>query len=273
MMAVALHYGGYGVSTLDLGSAIPTWYTHYKKALSLGIEEPDAIVRGDKVVRAAHGSAGVTDLPAIQRGSEITRLFTVAYSFFNHSYNRIRMIGRETRQGAEDLGAGRTADAFDKFASASWRSLWYIVLLGAAEEYIAPIPTKEGHEGIVPFLAKGIGYQLSGTLPFVRDLARAALWGRDDPSPTPLGSIYSTVTGGLKDSYKQAAGQRVKRTALSEEIQAIGYALRLPGFGQLATSSQFLWDLRHHQQRAENPYRFMRGLLLGRSHPEQVRRR
>ena len=266
-----MHYGGYGVSMLDLGSAIPTWYTAYKKAL-LNHEEADAIVIADKAVRAAHGSSGVTDLPAIQRGSEITRLFTVAYSFFNHSYNRVRMIGRETKQGFEDLKAGQTADAFDKFGSAAWRSLWYIVLLGAAEEYIQPIPSKEGHEGVLHAVGKGIFYQLSGTLPFVRDFGRALLYGRLDATSTPVGQLFSTIAGSIQNVYKTAAGERVKRNGLRQTIEGIGYALKLPGFGQVGATSQYLWDLRHHRQTGENPYRFGRGILFGKSHPEQLRR-
>jgi len=271
--AVATHYGGYGVSLLDLGSAIPTWYTHYKKALALGYDEPDAVVIGDKAVRAAHGSAGPTDLAAIQRGGEVLRLFTVAYTFFSHSYNRIRAIGRETKQGFEDARAGETADAFNKFSSAAWRSLWYIVLLGAAEEAIAPIPTDHGHESIGAMVSKGIAYQLTGTVPFLRDIGRAILYGKGDIAPTPLSSMYTTIGGAVSDVYKQAAGQRVKNNFLREEIEALGYALKLPGAGQAGATAQYLWDLRHHRQTGENPYRFGRGILLGKSHPERRLRR
>lgn len=278
MRAVAMHYGGYAVSLLDLGSANAVWYTHYKEALVQGHEELDARVVADKAVRAAHGAAGVIDLPAIQRGSEITRLFTVAYSFFNHNYNRVRMIGRETKQGFEDLKAGQTADAFDKFMSAAYRSLWYIVLLGAAEEWIAPIPSEKGERhGLLRTAAEMVGigsmHQLIGSLPFIRDFGRALLYGRKDVSPTPLGQLFTTIAGALEDFYMRAAGHRVKNNSVRRDIEAIGYVLKLPGFGQLAASMQYLWDLRQHRQTGENPYRLGRGVLLGKSHPEIKMRR
>jgi len=125
-----------------------------------------AVHRGE--VRAAHGSTGIPDLPAVMRGPDVLRLFTVAYGFFNHNYNRIRNIGRLLgKEGvAGDLATGDIRGAWLKFQRAAWMSTWYIVLMAAIEEAVSPLPESE-KESWGAYVAKGIFHQMSSTMPFI----------------------------------------------------------------------------------------------------------
>lgn len=262
--------GGIATAALDLGTAIPTYEVAYKKALKEGMSKEDAVYAGESAVRDAHGSAGQPDLAAIMRGNEWIKLGTVAFGTFNHNYGRIRDAARLTREGVSDLKEGETSKAFDKFSTAAWRMSWYLVLTAIAEEAIAPIPTKDGeHEGFAKWAAKGIGAQLAGTIPFVRDAVRGWMYGRNDPTPTPISQIESTIAGTAKDIYQGKVTSKGDKAR--HAIESTGYVLGIPGTGQLGVTTKFLMDLNAGTQKAENPYRFGRGLVSGRSHPEKLR--
>lgn len=74
----------------------PTWIGAYRKAEAEGavtqfddgtIDDSKAVAMADQAVIDAQGSGMIKDLSAIERGREITKLFTVYYSFMNTTYN------------------------------------------------------------------------------------------------------------------------------------------------------------------------------------------
>jgi hypothetical protein len=288
LYASALHYGSIGVATLDIGTAIPTWMVAYKKALLEGATDADAVYAGDKAVRTAHGASGVTDLPAIMRGSEVSKLFTVAYGFFNHNYNRIRNIGRLLgKEGvAGDLADGEFRSAFTKFQRAAWMSTWYVVLMAAIEEGVTPAPGEE-REGWGSWAMRGVFHQLSSTVPFVRDVAGFML-GRSRPTD-PVSQIGEAVFKPLADTKRYMdngkTSELIKNLVKHAPI-AGGYLLGIPGMGQAQQTTDFLWDLEHGKQRATGTVlgrgfgsksnvvplgygSLARGLLLGKSEPDR----
>lgn len=261
--------GGIATAALDLGTAIPTYEVALKKALKEGKSYEDAIYAGEATIRDAHGSSGQPDLAAIMRGNEWIKLSTIAFGTFNHNYGRVRDAARLTREGISAIKDGEVSKAFDKFSTAAWRMSWYLVLTALAEEAIAPIPTKDGHEGFAKWAAKGIGAQLAGTIPWVRDAVRGLMYGRNDPTPTPISQIESSLLGTMADIYQ---GKMIsKGDKVRHAIESTGYVLGIPGTGQLGVTSKFLMDLNAGTQKAENPYRFGRGIVSGRSHPEKFK--
>jgi hypothetical protein len=267
LMYQAKYWGGMGTAALDLGTAIPTYEVAYKRALAKGMSKADAIHAGEVAVRDAHGSVGQTDIAAIMRGNEAYKLMTIAYGTFNHNYNRTRDAGRMFREATQDFKAGDSAEAFNKFSTASYRMLWYLVLTAMVEEAIQPIPHKEGeHEGFLKWATKGIFHQLAGQVPVIRDIARAVLYGRRDAGQNPMGQITFAAINAAADAYNGKILTQKNKTR--NAMEGISYILGLPGGGQAAATTQFLLDLKRGDQRAENPGRLMRGILMGKSHPE-----
>ena len=92
----------YGISMLDMGSAMPTWLGACEKALAspeeggLGMkDEKDAAYFADKAVRNAHGSGNAEDMASVQFGNEFQKLTTMFYTFWSRFYNRRIDIGRD----------------------------------------------------------------------------------------------------------------------------------------------------------------------------------
>lgn len=262
------HLGGMGTAALDIGTAIPTYEVAFKNQL---LKNPNdyqaAVYAGEAAVRDAHGSMGITDQSAIMRSSPMYKLFTIAYGTFNHNYNRTRDIGKLYKESGKDWWGGDTAAAWEKFKTASWRGLWYIFMTAMIEEAIAPIPDKEGKKhGILAWSGRALFDQLSGQLPVVRDVARAWLRRGRPEEQTPMGQIVSSIYDGAK-----AAAERdfTKKMALKKTMEAAGYLFNVPGAGQMGVTAQYWEDIKMRRQTAENPYRFMRGTLLGKSHPER----
>ena len=84
------YWGGLGVAAGDNASAYPAFLAGYRRAINEGMSHEDAVSAGDKTVKLAHSSAGKMDLSALQaQDNEIVKLSTMAYSFFNHTFNQL----------------------------------------------------------------------------------------------------------------------------------------------------------------------------------------
>jgi hypothetical protein len=76
---------GYGF--FDKLVNVPLWMEAYKLEINKSGDEEKAIQYADALVRRTAGSGRVIDMPEIMRGSEITKLFTMFYSFMNTQLN------------------------------------------------------------------------------------------------------------------------------------------------------------------------------------------
>jgi hypothetical protein len=278
-MATAKLWGGAGVAALDKGSAYPTWYTVYEDAyIRQGIDQQEAIFMADKAVRNAHGSSGIVDLPAIQRGNEILRLFTIAYSFFSHNYNRIRNTPREIRFAIQDFRAGQeneararaTATAFRRILGAGLKFFIYTTVTGMAIDAIRKglkSDDETATDALWKSAATGTTQELLGTIPFAREFAYPLTLGRIDPMTAPYAEIMKTIAKSVPDAYKEIFGMDVRRTPVGEYILAPGYLLGIPGAGQIAASAQYYYDKGQGIQRGDTIWEQARGYTFGKSHP------
>jgi hypothetical protein len=66
---------------------VPTWVGAYQKALDSGTDEDTAIALADQAVIDSQGSGMTKDQSAWQQGGEVSKLFTVFYSYMNTVYN------------------------------------------------------------------------------------------------------------------------------------------------------------------------------------------
>jgi hypothetical protein len=63
----------YPIAGLDMASAIPIYTFAEKHFLKQGFSPEEASIKADMIVRNAHGSAGVADLPAVLKGPETSK--------------------------------------------------------------------------------------------------------------------------------------------------------------------------------------------------------
>jgi Large polyvalent protein associated domain 22 len=250
----ARKFAFYGVSMLDMASAMPTWYAAYLKGMShegqggLGMSEEAAIEYANRAVRNAHGGGGVKDLAAVQRDKGAMSLATMFYSFWNHMYNRQRDLMKGWGNLPESMKQGTGTRDFSKLLARSW---WYFVVPQLIHALIKPSPDegKDDSLGNAPgslghFLfhtAKEIGVGFVSGVPVLRDLANAAVNGRDY-AISPLEQAGKSLVLAATDAYKAATGQETSKHPVKNAAQAAGYTFGLPT-GQASSSAQFLWDV------------------------------
>lgn len=257
-------FGGYGVAFLDMFSAVPTWIGAYRRALDGGAVEADAIYAADKMVRKAHGSQSLVDLPEIQRGSEAQKLFTMFYGFFNHIYNRQRDTVQKASGAVGKLRRGDIAGARRDFAMVAARSVFYLVVPAIAEAlWTHGPPSDDSEEGYGAWAGKAILAEIPAGIPILRDIAKAAIEGRDYET-SPVGRAVQTVIGSSKD-LAAAVGLRDNEVSdrwLRHMLESVGY---LTGWipGQFAATAQYLWDVNDGEADPQDLADWFKGLALG----------
>jgi hypothetical protein len=261
----ARRFAYYGISMLDMGSALPTWIGAYNKGLHEGMSEQDAVYSADKAVRNAHGGGGTKDLAAIQRGTEFQKLLTMFYSFWNHFYNRQRDIGRRAVAVGQLAAQGEYGQAARDFAMVAARSWFYFVLPQLIHAAIKPTPAGQQDEPWPLWAAKEIGLGLFSGVPVIRDIANSAATGR---------SYNATPAAQIVDNIMQSGKDIARATGLSEgdvsdkwvkhAIQTSGYVFGLPT-GQVSNAGQFLWDIVDGDQSPEGVQQWLHGLIYGKA--------
>ncbi|TDY26307.1 hypothetical protein B0G81_6817 [Paraburkholderia sp. BL6665CI2N2] len=261
----ARRFAYYGISMLDMGSAMPTWVGAYNKGLHEGLSEQDAVYSADKAVRNAHGGGGSKDLSAIQRGPEFQKLFTMFYSFWNHFYNRQRDIGRRAGQALDAARQGDYRQARGDFAMVMARSWFYFVIPQLVHAALKPAASqKQAEQQSWPtWAAEEIGLGLMSGIPVFRDIANSAMSGRDYEA-TPAAQMVNSV---LKSGKDIAAATGLSDHDVSDKwvkhaVQNAGYVFGLPT-GQVSGSAQFVWDWAHGDQNPKDISDWLHGLVYG----------
>jgi len=94
--------------------AYPTWIGAYNKAMDGDVEgvrlgdETAAIKYADMTVRTTQGSGGASNLSMVQQSSELSKLMTMFYSYFNTTYNLQTEAYRKMR--AQGISIGSVAE-------------------------------------------------------------------------------------------------------------------------------------------------------------------
>jgi hypothetical protein len=262
VLADAERFGHYGVATLDMLSALPTWLGAYRKGEAGGMEEADAVAFADKTVRNAHGAQGAPDLAAIQRGSEAQKLFTMFYGFFNHIYNRQAVGVRAAGSMVRNLRAGEYAGARSDFAKTLSTFTFYLMAPALIEGLVSTGGPSDD-DSYLGWAAKQIAGEVPAGLPVMRDMAKAAIEGRGYEM-SPVGHAVDEVVKGGRD-LARAVGLSDKPVSdrwLQHAIEAPGYVLGLPT-GQAAWTAQFLANVANGDEDPHTTADWLRGLIYG----------
>jgi hypothetical protein len=264
----AQEFGHYGIATLDLTSAVPTWIGAVRKAESEGMDPGDAYYAADKAVRRAHGAQYSLDLAPVQQwNNPLARMFTMFYGFMNSRYNRLADITRQASGIPGKVGEGEWGAAGQDFAMVLGRSFGYIAVPGLVAALVSKgQPDEYKDEGWWGWAAKAVGGELAGTIPVVRDIATAALEGREY-EPTPLARVVTTLIKTGKDIGQITGATDPERPREPSGIgrdfaETFGYLTGAPT-GQAAASAKFLWDVNQGEQNPEGLGDWIRGLMSG----------
>lgn len=170
------------VAALDQYSATPTFWAGYTKFMKeYEGKYPDAheraVYAAEKMVRDAHGSNSIVDLPSIMNpgsgvGGEAFKFFTMFGGFYNHIYNQIRDRGMMAPEGIRALADGKFSEAQVKFMGVLGGFLGYVLagsLWHSAVRGYAPDEEDEWDPG--GYAAHSIAEQMTATMPLVRDVA------------------------------------------------------------------------------------------------------
>jgi hypothetical protein len=256
--AFLMRNSGFMIQYADQFFANIQWKVVYNHQLEQGREQGDAIFIADKSVRQAHGDAGIVTVPSIMRANEFTKLVTIAYTFFNDSYNRLRDAGERGKQGYREAKAGNANKAFENFWRAMWMVSCYAVIPGMFET-LGQNDHQKKDEGWLKSLAHGTGDIMLGTQPLLRDVVRAF---QHKPTDASFISVGTAVYQGQQDLMKIMAGKRAKN-AVKDTIVALAYLGSLPGGRQLGITAQAMHDLMTGAQRPHGPSELARTLAFG----------
>lgn len=201
---------------MQMGVDLPSWWGAYSKGLQdFGGDETKAAEYADSIVRQAQGSGSTKDLARVQRGSELARLFTLFYSYFNTFYNLGARSIRALRQDHSPAGIYRAAN--------SALLLWFLPCI--LTELVAGRGPGDDEDKAKWAASLLIQYPFQAVVG-LRDLA-SSIFGKYDYQLTAAQSApksFVTWANSIqkaveKDDYSKLA----KPTA-----EAVGYAFGLP---------------------------------------------
>lgn len=259
----ARRFAYYGISALDMASALPTWMGAYNKALAGGMGEEQAIYAADKSVRVAHGGGHIKDLPAVQRGTEWQKLFTMFYSFWSHFYNRQRHMGRQLVEAGHELAEGDYQGAAKDFSMVLSRSLFYFIIPQMIHATLRTKGKTDEDKSWLHLAAEEVGMGLFAGVPVLRDIAHSVFLGRDYEA-TPAAQIVKSFLASGKDlaAAAGATDSEVSDKWVRHAMETAGYTFGLP-LGQPAGTAQFLWDVIHGDQDPQGVTDWMHGVIYG----------
>lgn len=227
----------YFITQTDLMLACPLWISEYKKVYrelveenakkraqldKQGTENPDIIIKkedviereavnaGDAAVRRVFGSGQIQDLAAVQKGSEVTKMFTMYYSYFSVVLNALDYKFRETRNKKRTEAMAHIAMGF----------LFWIILPAVGDTLIKTLISGNDDDKEPEEILKRTGANIlnsaAGGIPILRDVVPAltnyALTGKFygtggtvfDETMGQTMRILSAIRSDSKDGYDVA---------------------------------------------------------------------
>jgi hypothetical protein len=256
--------GHAGVSFFDFGTAVPTWIGAFRKAQDQGMEHDDAVAYADKQLRNAHGAQGLIDRAPIQDSqSQLVKMLTMFYGFFNHIYNQQADTVRTARMIPGQIGQGNVRGAARNFSTVLGRTWFYLVIPAIVEALAQGGPNENKDEGWMEWAGKAIAEEIPAGIPILRDVAKSAIEGHDY-EPSPLSRAVKTIVGTSKDIASDVGLREKDPNAhqLQHVLETAGYMSGTPT-GQAGTVAQFIWDVSEGKQDPQSLADWIDGLMHG----------
>jgi hypothetical protein len=150
---------------------IPTWIGQYEKSMQAHGDDAKAVQQANQAVRDSQTTGGLSDLPEIQRGGPLMKIWTKFYSYFTVVYNQLAESAEETRfRGVSNVPA---------LAGDVMLALIMPAIAGATIQRL--LPGGDQREDWAEYLGKHLMGDLFGTMIGVRDLYAAFTEDKDAP--------------------------------------------------------------------------------------------
>ena len=254
-------YGSMPVAMSDLLSAVPTWMAKYEASMREHGVHGDAVFEADRAVRRAHGSSVVTNRPQIMRTGPLGSWLASLYGFFNHIMNRQYELAWKAGDTLGMVKDGEYAKAMKEVPGIGGMLFSYVLFPALVEELVTPL-TNDKHESWGKMAAKSIGFSLASSWIGIRDIASAALNGRD-PSVGLLGTAYKTVTDTVRDLNKDRPFSKANAGALLQHVATTLGAMTGLVNAQVGKAARFGLDVANRQEHPKGPWGWMVGLRYG----------
>lgn len=180
----------------DLMSAVPTWLAKYNAEMEAHGVHGDAVFAADKAVRQAHGSTAMPSRSSISRSPGMS-WFTGFFTFFNDLLNRQIETLWKAGEIKGMVKEGEYSEAMKMGQNVSARLTAYVLMPALIEELVTPLAS-DNNESWGKKAAKGLAFTLASSWVIARDLANAALNGRD-PSVGLVSSLLKSGTDIIRD--------------------------------------------------------------------------
>ena len=221
----------------------------------------DAVFEADRAVRRAHGSSVVTNRPQIMRTGPLGSWLASLYGFFNHIMNRQYELAWKAGDTLGMVKDGEYAKAMKEVPGITGMMFSYVLFPALVEELVTPL-TNDKHESWGKMAAKSIGFSLASSWIGIRDIASAALNGRD-PSVGLLGTAYKTVTDTVRDLNKDRPFSKANAGALLQHVATTLGAMTGLVNAQVGKAARFGLDVANRQEHPKGPWGWMVGLRYG----------
>jgi predicted ABC-type ATPase len=199
-----------GIGFLDMAVSLPTWMGAYAKGLKdFANDEAKAVAYADSAVRQSQGSGSPKDLPAVQRGTDLHKMFTMFYSYFSVLNNMLR----RTKQMARSPG---------DVPRAALSVLYLVVLPAVLSELVLGRGPEDDEDPLAWAAKKSAAYPLASVV-FLRDVL--------SPAVTGYGYQLSPVADALgfwADTAQSAAEGDFDEQFFKGAANALGVVLKLP---------------------------------------------
>jgi hypothetical protein len=237
MAAQVKRFAFYGIAMMDGFVSVATWMAGYHKQLAADPnDDVAAVAAGDRAVRSSQGAGAVKDQAAIQRQPGLWKFLTMFYSFFSVLYNRLRDLGRATKQAVR-TGAVRD---FPHLLARGFFLLVVPAVLG--DILVGKGPDDDKDEDWASWMAKKVAAYPFMSLPVVRDVIGGKTSGfgyQFTPAARAVETVGKLIDDMVKafDPDQDVDGKQATRHA----IETTGYVFGLP-LGQVSTTFGNVWD-------------------------------
>lgn len=246
----------YLTGLMDMSVSVPGWLGAYQKAIDGAVDgvpagdDGAAIDYADSVLRMSQSSGAAKDLSEIQRG-QVSRLFTVFYSYFNALYNLF----------ARRIGMTRSVKDMPRFA-ASMFMLWFVpAILSEMVSGRGPGEDEEPEDWLSRTWYIWALYPLNSIVG-IRDMVSALGPYGYDASPL-FDAFEQTMKAVSRIGANATEDEEFDRDDVKAALLASSYWLGLPGRQTWITGS-YLYDWMTGQDEPEDWQEAVRNIAFAR---------
>lgn len=256
-----------------------TWQGAYNEAIEKGLEEKEAVLHADSMVRQTQWSNAPEDVSRAEAGTAFQRLFTMGMSYPNMLGNLLRTEGGKAKQLGGWKGARRGL----------YVALMAFTVPALLQEGISramsgrsqrDLDDADNNGYLTGFMKYFFGSQIksaTGMVPIAGPIANA-VWDKftgqgspDSVFTTPAARIVKTglnVAGHVQSALSDTGKPVKPGAAIRDAFSLIGDVTHIP-LNAIARPLGYLADVEHGDTEPTSPVDFTRGLISGSGVPKR----